>query len=131
MKKWFVATVLLLTMLAGTAFAAVGNITRLGVEYNGAANPGGCDVGPDDVHPTELRVDCSARTDATAAARIRYRFLKDVGVVRAPATVSADIHQIRGAECTVSWRGPVRTLRVVVPLGSYCHIRTATLVSQP
>ena len=131
MKKWFVATVILLTVMAGTAFAAVGPITRLGTDYNGAANPGACDVGADDVHPTELRVDCSNRTGATTGARIRYRFLKDVGVLVGPATVSADIHQIRGKACEFSWRGPVRTLRVDVPLGGYCHIRSATLVSQP
>ncbi len=127
----FIATVVLLTALAGTAFAAAGPITRLGVEHNGVANPGGCDVGADDVHPTELRVDCSPRTHATAGARVRFRFLKDVGVLVGPATVKADIHQIWGKACEFSWRGPVRTLRVDVPLGSYCHIRSATLVSQP
>ena len=131
MKKGFIATVILLTVMVGTAFASVGPITKLGTDYDGAANPGGCVVGADDVHPTELRVDCSARTGSTAGARIRYRFLKDVGVVVGPATVSADIHQIRGTACEFSWRGPVRTLRVDVPLGSYCHIRSATLVSQP
>lgn len=131
MKKAFIATVILLTALAGTAFAAVGPITRLGTAHNGIANPGACDVGADDVHPTELRVDCSQRTGATAGARVRFRFLKNVGVVVGPATVSADLHQIRGKDCTYSWRGPVRTLRVDVPLGSYCHIRSATLVSQP
>jgi hypothetical protein len=131
MKKAFVATVFLLTVLAGTAYAAVGPIMRLGIEHDGIANPGGCDVGADDVHPTELRVDCSGRTGATKGARVRFRFLKDVGVLVGPATVSADLHQIRDSACSYSWRGPVRTLRVIVPFGSYCHIRSATLVSQP
>lgn len=131
MKKAFLATVFLLTLLAGTAYAAVGPLTKLGIDYDGLANPGGCVVGADDLHPTELRVDCSARTGATKGARVRFRFLKDVGVVVGPATVSADLHQIRGAECTYGWQGPVRTLRVKVPHGSYCHIRSATLVSQP
>ena len=136
MKKFaFVLMVGVLVLGVGVAYAAVGPITRMGVEYSGAANPGECDLGADDVHPTELRVDCSPRTGATAGARVRYRFLSNVGAVRDHAVVSADIHQIRGATCTTEWMVPeakssARTLRVSVPLGSYCHIRSVTW-SQP
>ena len=134
-RSVFVLMVGVLVLGVGVAYAAVGPITRVGVEYSGYANPGGCVLGADDIHPTELQVDCSPRTGATAGARVRYRFLSNVGAIRDHAVVTADIHQIRGAACDTEWMVPeakthARTLRVTVPLGSYCHIRSVTW-SQP
>lgn len=129
MRKLFIITVAILALGIGASFAfATGPITRKGADASGIANPGGCEVRSENtaVGLGELHVKCTKAVGATKAARIRYRFLKDVGGKRGPATVSADIHQIAGKDCTVSWRGPIRTLRVVVPFGSYCHIRSVT-----
>lgn len=107
-------------------------VTRLGTEYSGIA-PTTCSIEPD--HGTDLSVKCTPKVGATTNARIRYRMLADVGGIRDGATVSADITTWVGEPCTVSWRvpttkSPARTVRVVVPLGSYCDIASITW-SQP
>jgi hypothetical protein len=62
---------------------------------------------------------------ATGAAFVRYRFLKDVGGVIGPATVSADLRDAAGC-ASYRWMGPIRTLRIMVPSGCYIHVRTVT-----
>jgi hypothetical protein len=70
-------------------------------------------------------VDCS---DATEPARIRYRFLKDVGAKFRPADVSVEVKYNGGkGEAEIRWMVPVpRTVRVVIPVGLYVHIRSVT-----
>ncbi len=74
---------------------------------------------------TWLHVKCVDSVGATGPAFVRYRFLKDVGAVRAPATVSADLRDPEGC-AIVRWMAPVRTLRIEVPYGCYIDIRTVT-----
>lgn len=129
-KLLFVATVAALSLSLTTAWANV-SVTRLGVEYTRVA-PTHCSFGPDVQHPTQLSVDCR---HSNTNARIRFRMLKDVGGVRDVATVSANMSTWVGEDCTISWRvpaamNPARTVRVVVPAGSYCDIRSITW-SQP
>lgn len=128
-KAMFVALVVALSAGTVAAYANGGErtVTRLGIDYSGVA-PTACVVEADDLHPTELRVDC--RQSENQGARVRFRFLKDVGFVRGPATVTADLHIIKGS-CAVSWmvpqeRTPARTARVRVAPLSYCHIRSVS-----
>lgn len=117
----FIATVVILA--TATVALAAGPITRTGAEYSGAANPGNCEI---DVHadkPGVLHVSCLESDGATGGARIRWRFLADVGGVRAPATVSSDVQEFRG-ETVTRWMQPIRTLRIEVPFGTYAHIRS-------
>lgn len=123
-KLLFVATVAALSLSLTAAWASAG-VTRTGIQYSGVA-PTSCTVEVD--HVTDLSVDCR---HSDTNARIRYRMLRDVGGIRDAATVSADISTWVGADCTISWRvptakTPARTVRVVVPLGSYCDIRSIT-----
>jgi len=72
---------------------------------------------------------------SSGPAFVRYRFLKGVGAIRDDAVIDADIATWIGDDCTVEWmvRRPedhARTLRVTVPFGSYCDIRSVTW-SQP
>jgi hypothetical protein len=129
MRKFlFVALVVALSLGTIEAYANGGPITRLGIDYSGYTNIGNCQINADDVHPTELRVKC--RPDAAKAARIRYRFPHRVGGMHGPATTKVDIHQIHGRPCTYAWmdfqKFAPMTLRVWVPKGSYCHIRSVT-----
>lgn len=127
MKK--VALLALVASLAVSTYAwAAGPISRPGIEYSGLRNPNGCEVFNDG---GDLHVKCMPRKGATGPAFVRYRFLKDVGGVRDLATVSADITTWIGAPCTVRWMVPAprtaaRTLRVTVPLGSYCHVHSVS-----
>jgi hypothetical protein len=102
--------------------SAAGPVTQMGAEYSGAANPGECEIIPEG---TDLHVKCQATVGATGEARIRFRFLSDVGFVQDPATISWDIGDRQGC-ATVEWMGPIRTLRVTVPFGCYIHIRSVT-----
>lgn len=128
MRKALLSIIATGVVLATSIAMASGSETRLGTEYTGIA-PTGCSFEPD--HVTDLSVDCR-RSDTNA--RIRWRMLSDVGGVRDDATVSADIATWVGEPCTVSWRSApkraARTVRVLVPAGSYCDIRSVTW-SQP
>jgi hypothetical protein len=128
-KALFIVTTGVLTL--GTTIAlAVAPVTRSGVNYSGTRNPGNCAIAPDNDHPTWLDVKCTAKAGATGPAFIRWRFLKGVGAVRGTATVSADISTWVGDECLVEWMSApekaARTVRVTIPSGSYCDIRSVT-----
>jgi hypothetical protein len=118
-------TLLALALVAAIATPALGAgpITRDGSDYSGLRNPGGCEVFRE--NGTELHVKCTAAVGATGAAFVRYRFLKDVGGVIGPATVSADLRDAAGC-ASYRWMGPIRTLRIMVPSGCYIHVRTVT-----
>ena len=113
---------ILVTGMAWPAMAT-GPITRLGIEQDGIRNPGGCRIQPEG---SDLHVNCKC---ASGNAFIRFRFLRDVGAVRAPATVSAEIRGPAGCS-EVRWMGPVRTLRIEVHDECYVHIASVTW-SQP
>jgi hypothetical protein len=124
-------------VLATTVAMATDIVTRAGVEYSGIRNPGNCEVLADGADLTELHVKCTTKAGGSGpdGAYVRYRFLSDVGGTREPATVSSDIATFVGADCFAEWmvkspQKPARTLRVTVPWGSYCHIRSVTW-SQP
>jgi hypothetical protein len=131
MKKLLVLAIAVVMVIpAGVAFAD-GPVTRTGANYSGIRNPNGCQVGRDDKHPSELRAKCTSGIGATGPAFVRYRFLKNVGAIRDDAKVSADIVTWIGKACTVKWmvrktNERARTLRVTIPFGSYCHIRSVT-----
>jgi hypothetical protein len=123
---------LALTLFAGNQFANAGRvdqIVRNGASYDGAAgaatnsNPDGCKVFVHkDRDQTELHVSC---IHSDTAARIRYRYLKDRGVIHGPAEFSAVVekHGGQGQVSDVRWMDPTpRTGRVVVPAGLYVHI---------
>ena len=124
--KWllagFIALMLVTVVFVSFARANVG-VTRSGLDYNGTRNPGNCEILNDG---GELHVKCTKKAGANGPAFIRYRFLKDVGGQRAPATVSATIKNWVGQPCVAKWmsdyKQAARTLRVKVPAGSYCHI---------
>ena len=84
--------------------------------------PGGCEVSPE--NGTELHVNCTAGVGATGDAFVRFRFLRDVGGLLGPATVSADPRDAEG--CAFRWMAPIRTMRVDVPFGCFIHIRSVT-----
>ena len=121
MKRVLLAMALVATIALPAS--AAGPVNRIGTDYDGSENPGGCEIFPE--NGTELHVKCTPGVGATDEARIRYRFLADVGAVKAPATVSADIRDAEGCS-EVRWMAPVRTLRILVPLGCYVHIRSVT-----
>jgi hypothetical protein len=116
---------LALVALIALPASATGPVTRLGMEYSGIRNPGGCEVGQDDVHPTELRVQCTGGVGASGQAFVRFRFLADVGAVLGPATVSADLRDPEGC-ASYRWMAPIRTMRIDVPFGCYIHVRSVT-----
>ncbi|HET6714384.1 MAG TPA: hypothetical protein VFI59_11835 [Actinomycetota bacterium] len=118
-------TLLILALVAAIATPALaaGPITRDGADYSGVRNPGGCEVFPED--GPELHVKCVASVGATGAAFIRYRFLRDVGGVIGPATISADLRDAEGC-ASYRWMGPIRTMRIEVPFGCYIHVRSVT-----
>jgi hypothetical protein len=125
-KLLFILTTLALTG-ATTVALAYAPVTRTGSQYSGIRNPGNCTVEIDDKHPTELRADC--RDAEGDGAYVRFRFLKDVGAIRDAATISADLKTWVGADCFAEWmvktpKTAARTLRVTVPAGTYCHIRS-------
>jgi hypothetical protein len=117
-----VLTLGLVALLALPASAA-GPVTRTGAEYSGLRNPGGCEVFPE--NGTELHVKCTSGVGATGPAFVRFRFLRDVGGVLGPATVSADLRDAEGC-ASYRWMAPIRTMRVDVPFGCYIHIRSVT-----
>ncbi len=135
MKRFvFVAITVGLCLTNVIAFAA-GSQTRLGVNYSGLRNPNGCRIAPDTTHPKQLDVKCRPGDGATGPAAVRYRFLKNVGGVREDATISADISTWVGEDCYAEWmvrraHEHARTLRVTIPYGSYCDIRSVSW-SQP
>jgi hypothetical protein len=93
-------------------------ITREGSDYDGAANPDGCNILVHADEPSALHVNCK-KTDG-GVARIRYRFLRE------PADVSVDWDKhSAGSHASVSWRVPTpRTVRVIVR--GYVHINSVT-----
>lgn len=108
------------------AAAQAKTIVRDGADYSGYANPGSCRITTHAPNLNELHVGCR---NSDKAARIRYRFLRDVGGTFAPANVS--VHFTRHAgDCSgnnVRWMVPVpRTLRVIVQPGCYIHIVSVT-----
>jgi hypothetical protein len=129
-KKIIVGVIVLSVsmLLMQTAQAQAVTIRRDGSDYNGYANPGGCRILVHDDLPTVLHVNCK---DATAPARIRYRYLKSLDVVHSWARFTGDIEK-RGGTGDISeikWLcepdGP-RTGRIIVPVGLYVHINTVT-----
>jgi hypothetical protein len=122
-KLLFILTVLALSSSLVTAWASVG-ATRGALTYDGVRNPNGCEIGPDDKHPTELRVDCRR---AEGPAYIRYRYTKASGyptAIRDAATVSMDAH-IWAGTADIRWMiaapaSPARTARIRVD--GYAHI---------
>jgi hypothetical protein len=101
-------------------------ITRPGASYNGYANPGGCTIFEHPDRDPSSTVGCR---QSDRAARIRYRFLRDLGGTFEPAAVS--VRWARHAETCVKrdvrWMVPSpRTLRVIVPAGCYLHIVSVT-----
>lgn len=135
MKRFtFIAITLGLCLTTIGAFAA-GSHTRLGVNYSGVRNPNGCYIAPDVEHPKQLDAKCTRVAGASGPAAVRFRFLKGVGAVRKHATIHADISTWFGEDCTVEWmvrrfHERARTLRVNIPFGSYCDIRSVSW-SQP
>jgi hypothetical protein len=121
MKRTMLALALV-AAIASPALAA-GPVTRVGAEYSGIRNPGGFEIHPE--NGTQLHVKCTAGVGASGAAYVRFRFLKDVGAVVGPATVSADLRDAAGC-ASYRWMGPIRTLRIKVPFGCYIHIRSVT-----
>lgn len=93
--------------------SAAGPVTRPGSDYNGSI-PKDCPIW--EVQGTSLHVACTSSEERSDNARIRYRFLKKYGGVKAPATVSADVAVLSGpGDCyQVKWMNPVRTLRIKV-----------------
>ncbi len=124
MRKSIVMAVLV-TLFSVHAAQAAGPITVNGADANGVRDPGGCVVQPEG---TDMHVNCTSSPDS---AFVRFRFLDDVGGVRAPATVSGLLRDQDQASCAiVRWMAPVRTLRVEVLPGCYVHIVSVTW-SQP
>ena len=124
-KFAFILAAILLVGAATTALAT-GPVTRTGSEYSGVKNRNGCEVLVE--KGTELHVKCASTVGSTGPAFVRYRFLRDVGGVRGPATVSSVIKTIsKHGNCAVTtWQGPIRTLRIRVPLGCYIHVQSVT-----
>lgn len=129
----FIITTGALVLGTTIAYATADPVTRAGVDYSGIRNPGSCEVLADGADLTELHVKCTQQAGGSGpdGAYVRYRFLSDVGAVREAASVSADIATFVGRDCFVEWMvqspdNPARTLRVTVPWGSYCHIRSVT-----
>lgn len=135
MKRFtFIAITLALSLTTVIALAE-GSQTRLGVNYSGLRNPNGCRIAPDVQHPKQLDVKCGQGVGASGPAFVRYRFLSNVGAIQNDATISADISTWVGKDCFAEWmvRRPhksARTLRITVPYGSYCDIRSVSW-SQP
>lgn len=124
--KRFAVSLLAAGMLVGSASAAQALIIeRDGADYNGYANPGGCEIFVHtDRKVTDLHVDCS---DSDQAARIRYRYLRELDVRKGPGEFTAVVKK-NGGEGTVSdirymaTPDSPRTGRVVIPAGLYVHI---------
>jgi hypothetical protein len=114
---------LALVALIALPASATGPITRLGTEYSGVRNPGGCEIMPE--NGTELHVKCTAGVGASGQAVVRFRFLADVGGVLGPATVSADLRDPEGC-ASYRWMAPIRTMRIDVPFGCYIHVKSVT-----
>ena len=135
MKRFtFVAITLGLCLTTVIALAAESR-TRVGANYSGLRNPHGCLIAPDAQQPKHLTVKCRPAYGASGKAAVRYRFLNNVGAIQEDATVSADITTSVGKDCFAEWmvRRPhesARTLRVTIPFGSNCVIRSVSW-SQP
>jgi hypothetical protein len=135
MKKFTVVVITLGLCLTTMVALAAGPRTRLGVNYSGIRNGHGCLIAPDVQHPKQLDVNCRKGYGASGSAAVRYRFLDNVGAIQEDATISADIVTWVGKDCFAEWmvRRPhesARTLRVTIPFGSYCGIRSVSW-SQP
>jgi len=126
MRRTFLTSLVLVGLFALPAQAQT--ITKVGSNYSGIANPGGCKIFVHDDLPDVLHVNCK---DATAPARIRYRFLRDVGGQFGEADVSVDWEKRgEGGAASVRWMVPTpRTLRVVVR--GYVHINSVTWTQPP
>jgi len=125
MRKVILLATVAMTLLGLAAAPAQARvIVKDGSDYSGYANPGGCKIFVHADQPTELHVNCK---DATGPARIRYRYLRDIGVTHGPADFSGTVSR-RGGDCTgnnIQWMDPVpRTGRVVIAVGCYVHIET-------
>ena len=120
MKK-LLAALAVVVMTASMAQAQT--LVRDGSDYNGAANPDGCNILVHADEPTALHVNCKK---VDGVARIRYRFLRDVGGQFSPADVSVDWDKhSAGSNASVRWMVPTpRTVRVVVV--GYVHINSIT-----
>ena len=92
MRKSIVMAVLV-TLFSVHAAQAAGPITVNGADANGVRDPGGCVVQPEG---TDMHVNCTSSPDS---AFVRFRFLDDVGGVRAPATVSGLLRDQDQASC--------------------------------
>jgi hypothetical protein len=130
----FIALTLGLCLMTVVALAG-GSRTRLGVNFSGTRNPQGCYIAPDAQHPKQLDAKCTKSVGASGPAAVRYRFLKNVGGLRKHATISADITTWVGDDCVAEWmvrrfHEHARTLRITIPYGSYCDIRSVSW-SQP
>ena len=81
-----IITMLAAALVVGLATppASAQVIVRDGADYDGYANPNGCNIRHEG--STELHVNCRW-VEGDGGARIRYRFLKDVGGKFAPADV--------------------------------------------
>ena len=120
MRK-LLAALAVVVMTASMAQAQV--ITRDGSDFNGYANPHGCNIFVHDDLPAELHVNC---LKVDGVARIRYRFLRDVDGQFAPADVDVEwAKHGAGSSASVRWMVPTpRTVRVVVT--GYVHIISVT-----
>lgn len=122
---------LLALLLVGVmSTAAVGQtIVREGSAYSGIANPGGCVVLVHEDEPSALHVNCN-KGDGRPA-RIRYRFLRDVGGQFNLADVEVDWEKRgEGGNAVVRWMVPTpRTVRVKV--WGYVHINSVTWTQPP
>ena len=128
MRKITFALLISALLTTTTAVMAAGPVTRNGADASGSRNRNGCEL---NAEGTAMHVKCVEGVGASGPAFVRYRFLKDVGGIRDLASITADIGQFRGEPCRAEWmvrqpRTAARTLRVVVPFGSYCHIRSVT-----
>lgn len=126
MRKLMVAAAAL-AVLALAAPAQAQTIVRDGADYSGYANPNGCEILVHTDRPAaanDLHVKCTPSVGADGPARIRYRFLRDVGGEFRPADVEVEYKAIRG-DASVRWMVPTpRTVRVIVR--GYVHIQSVT-----
>jgi hypothetical protein len=135
MKKFIVIAITLGLCLTTMIALATGSRTRVGVNYSGIRNRHGCLITPDVQHPKQLDVNCKPGYGASGKAAVRYRFLNNVGAIQDDATISADIVTWVGKDCFAEWmvrraHESARTLRVTIPYGSKCGIRSVSW-SQP
>lgn len=117
-KLSFIIVTAALVVTSGVALAA-GPFTRDATDYDGTI-PRDCPVFEENPDGS-LHVSCTSSVERSDHARIRYRFTKEYGFKRGPATVSAKYDILSGPDdCVrVRWMGthptnPTRTLRISV-----------------